>query len=138
MGLGVAFTTFWTLGAVTAVVLLVALYYAVRVTWPLTHLDRRAAAWPAVRAALIGGLLFTSSPFWTLLWPLVDQWHRYLPSSLFEMFLPFLGSLRFKLSWLPHFVFGYAVFGYFYKRWGATEAFPERKAGSKVVGRASS
>lgn len=136
--MGVAFITFWALGAVTAVVLLVALYYAVRITWPLTHPDGRVRAWPAVRAALIGGLLFTSSPFWMLLWPLVGQWHRYLPSSLFEMFLPFLGALRFKLSWLPQFVIGYAVFGYFYERWRATAAVPERKAGSKLVGRASS
>jgi hypothetical protein len=39
-----------------------------------------------------------------------------LPSGIFEVFFPFLGPLRFQFSWLPNFVIGYALFGFFWQR----------------------
>lgn len=117
MRLGAFIVYAWIVHAITAAAVVVSVLYALRISWPLMDRDRRAKAWPHSRAALFGGLLLTSSPFWSLAMPLLMPWHELLPSRTFENLLPYLGAVRFRLSWLPEFFLGYALGGFLWKRW---------------------
>jgi hypothetical protein len=98
--------------ALTSLIVLVCLFYSIKITTQITKPNSREFALRRLRVALFGGIFFTSSPFMMLMFWLPGglRWPTHT-SELFAALVTSLGVRRLVLfSWLPDFFIGYAIF----------------------------
>jgi len=69
-----------------------------------------------LKMGLVGGLFFTSSPFYTLVYGLFGiNYSSFL--TIRDTFLSFLGMPRHTFSWWPYFLIGFGVSAVGYATW---------------------
>jgi hypothetical protein len=114
---------FAQLGAYAVALFIAVVCFVVVVTRSAIPTTREAST-RTLRAGLLGGLVFTSSPFWWVLYPLLGaqnfivNGNRYLQTNVF-------GSSQWYPYWLPDFFFGFTVavvIVYFGRKWSSQRA----------------
>jgi len=112
---------------VVALALLVTLVVAIRAV----RSKSRERGISELKMGLVGGLFFTSSPFYTLVYGLFGiNYSSFL--TIRDKFLSFIGMPRHTFSWWPYFLIGFGVSAVGYATWRSLRRAKPAHNGGRV------